>query len=99
MDVDLDMFAAHELNGREIRNSIRTAHTWATNCKQPLTTQHVLSVVKMLENFREDLQDAVLEESQIDNPFSSVLATLQQQQSTILSNNNTYSNGDMGSKP
>jgi DNA polymerase III delta prime subunit len=99
MDVDLDMFAAHELNGREIRNSIRTAQTWATNCKQPLTTQHVLSVVKMLENFREDLQDAVLEESQIDNPFSSVLATLQQQQSTILSNNNTYSNGDMGSKP
>ncbi|CAM6017948.1 unnamed protein product [Sphagnum balticum] len=98
-DVDLDMFAAHELNGREIRNSIRTAHTWATNWKQPLTTQHVLSVVKMLENFREDLQDAVLEESQIDNPFSSVLATLQQQQSTILSNNNTYSNGDMSSKP
>jgi hypothetical protein len=99
MDVDLDMFAAHELNGREIRNSIRTARTWATNCNQPLTTQHVLSVVKTLENFREDLQDAVLEESQIDNPFSSVLATLHQQQSTILSNNNTYSNGDMSSKP
>jgi hypothetical protein len=44
------MFAAHELKGPEIRNTVRTAHTWATGCKQLLTTQHVLSVVKnMLE--------------------------------------------------
>jgi len=98
-DVDLDMFAAHELKGPEIRNTVCTAHTWATSCKQPLTTQHVLSVVKMLQDFREDLQDAVLEESQVDNRFSSVLATFQQQQPTILSSNDTYSNGDMSSKP
>ncbi|CAK9257241.1 unnamed protein product [Sphagnum jensenii] len=98
-DVDLDMFAAHELKGPEIRNTVRTAHTWATGCKQLLTTQDVLSVVKMLQDLREDLQDAVLEESQVDNRFSSVLATLQQQQPTILSSNNTYSNGDMSSKP
>ncbi len=77
-----------------IRNTVRTAHTWVTSCKQPLTTQHVLSVVKMLQDFREDLQDAVGEESQVDNRFSSVVATLQQQQLTILSSNNTDSNGD-----
>jgi hypothetical protein len=99
-DVNLDMFAVHELNGREIRNTIRTAHTWATSSKQPLTTQHILSVVEMLHDFREDLQDAVLEESQVDHPFSSEPATLQQQQPAILSNgNNPASNGDMSSKP
>jgi hypothetical protein len=99
-DVNLEMFATHELNGREIRNTIRTAHTWATSCNQSLTTEHVLSVVKMLHDFREDLQDAALEESQVDNTFSSVLATLQQQPPAILNNNkNLYSNGDMSFKP
>ncbi len=97
-DVNLDMFAVHELNGREIRNTIRTAHTWATSSNQPLTTQHILSVVEMLHDFREDLQDAVLEESQVDHPFSSVPATLQQQQAAILINgNNPASDGDMSS--
>jgi hypothetical protein len=48
----------------------------------------------MLQDFREDLQDAVGEESQVGNRFSSVVATLQQQQLTILSSNNTDSNGD-----
>ncbi len=99
-DVNLDMFAVHELNGREIRNTIRTAQTWATSSKQPLTTQHILSVVNMLHDFREDLQDAVLEESQVHHPFSSEPATLQQQQPAILSNgNNPASNRDMSSKP
>ncbi len=99
-DVNLDMFAVHELNGREIRNTIRTAQTWATSSKQPLTTHHILSVVKMLHDFHKDLRDAVLEESQVDHPFSSEPATLQQQQPTILSNgNNPASNGDMSSKP
>jgi DNA polymerase III delta prime subunit len=99
-DVNLEIFATHELNGREIRNTIRTAHTWATSCNQPLTTQHVLNVVKMLHDFREDLQDAALEESQVDNTFSSVLATLQQQPPAILNNNKKlYSNGDTSFKP
>jgi hypothetical protein len=94
------MFAVHELNGREIRNTIRTAQTWATSSKQPLTTQHILSVVKMLHDSREDLQDAVLEESQVHHPFSSEAATLEQQQPAILSNvDNPASNGDMSSKP
>jgi len=100
MDINLDMFAAHELNGREMRNSIRIAHTWATNCKESLTTKHILEVVKMLEDFRSDLQDAVLDESQNDHLFSSALATLQQQhQPTHLSSDNTTSNGAMSSKP
>jgi SpoVK/Ycf46/Vps4 family AAA+-type ATPase len=41
-DVNLEMFAAHELKGRDFRNCIRIAHTWATSCKEPLTTQRVL---------------------------------------------------------
>ncbi|CAN5957282.1 unnamed protein product [Sphagnum jensenii] len=100
MDINLDMFAAHELNGREIRNSIRIAHTWATNCNESLTTKHILEVVKMLEEFRSDLQDAVLDESQNDHLFSSALARLQQQhQPTLLSSDNATSNGAMSSKP
>jgi DNA polymerase III delta prime subunit len=100
MDINLDMFAAHELNGREIRNSIRIAHTWATNCNESLTTKHILEVVKMLEEFRSDLQDAVLDESQNDHLFSSALATLQQQhRPTLLSSENATSNGAMSSKP
>jgi DNA polymerase III delta prime subunit len=86
-DIDLDMFAVHELNGREIRNSIRIAHTWASNCKDPLTPQHILEVVKMLQGFRNDLQDAMLDESKNDHLFSSALTTLQQhQQPTLFSN-------------
>jgi DNA polymerase III delta prime subunit len=63
-NVDLDMFAALELNGREIRNCIRIAHTWATSCKEPLTTERVLEVVKMFQKSRNDLKDAVCIESQ-----------------------------------
>jgi SpoVK/Ycf46/Vps4 family AAA+-type ATPase len=71
-DVDLEMFAAHELNGREIRNCIRIAHTWATSCKEPLTTQRVLEVVNMFQEFRNHLKDAVFSESQRqDHLFSS----------------------------
>jgi hypothetical protein len=41
----------------------------------------------MLQGFRNDLQDAMLDESKNDHLFSSALATLQQhQQPTLLSN-------------
>jgi hypothetical protein len=92
------MFAAHELNGREIRNCIRIAHTWATSCKEPLTTQRVLEVVNMFQEFRNDLKDAVFTKSQgQDHLFSSsALATFRQQQqrpAQVLSSTKGSDNG------
>lgn len=71
-DVDLSLFAGNALNGREIRNIIRIAQTWAASTGEELTTSHVLRVVKMVDGFREDLQDAINEDEGDQQIFSAV---------------------------
>jgi hypothetical protein len=60
---DLTPFLETNLNGREIRNTIRIAQTWAQSSKEELTTDHVLQVVNMLGEFRQDLEGAIRDES------------------------------------
>jgi hypothetical protein len=59
-DADLEMLAAHELDGHQIHNCIQIAQTWATSCKEPLSTQHVLKVLNMFHESYNDLRDALL---------------------------------------
>ncbi|KAL3689948.1 hypothetical protein R1sor_016257 [Riccia sorocarpa] len=40
--------AAHELNGREIRNTIRNAQSWAQSVKEPLMCKHIITATKVL---------------------------------------------------
>jgi hypothetical protein len=59
-DADLEMLAAHELDGHQIHNCIQIAQTWATSCKELLSTQHVLKVLNMFHESYNDLRDALL---------------------------------------
>jgi len=63
-DADLEMLAAHELDGHQIHNCIQIAQTWATSCKEPLSTQHVLKVLNMFHESYNDLRDALLKSSE-----------------------------------
>lgn len=60
---DLTPFRETQLNGREIRNTIRIAQAWAKSSGEKLTTEHVLTVVKMLGEFCQDLEGAIQHES------------------------------------
>ena len=71
-DVDLSLFAGNALNGREIRNIVRIAQTWATSSGEELTTSHVLRVVEMVDGFRKDLQGAINEDEGDQRIFSAL---------------------------
>lgn len=71
-DVDLSLFAGNVLNGREIRNIVRIAQTWATSSGEELTTSHVLRVVEMVDGFRKDLQGAINEDEGHQQIFSAL---------------------------
>lgn len=60
---NLEPFMETGLNGREIRNSIRIAQTWAKSSEVELTTNHVLQVVNMMGEFRQDLEGAIQDQS------------------------------------
>jgi hypothetical protein len=64
---DLAPFLQTRLNGREIRNTIRIAQTWARSHEDELTTDHVLKVVNMLGGFRKNLEGAIRDE--VDERF------------------------------
>jgi len=55
----LDGLATEELNGRQIKNAVRTAHALAVSSKTPLSPRHLnmaLSAMKMFEtDFAEDV--------------------------------------------
>jgi len=59
-DADLEILAAHDLDGHQIHNCIQVAQTWATSCKELLSTQHVLKVLNMFHESYNDLRDALL---------------------------------------
>jgi hypothetical protein len=59
---NLDIFAIHELNNHKSHNSISISHTNMTNYMEPLTTKHILKVVKMFQKFYNNFQDVVLKE-------------------------------------
>lgn len=55
-DKDLDALARHNLNGRQIKNSVRTAQALAVNEVTPLSMAHIKRVLEVAETFDQDLR-------------------------------------------
>ncbi|KAL8965519.1 MAG: hypothetical protein Q9197_006476 [Variospora fuerteventurae] len=53
---DFDKLARHNLNGRQIKNAVRTAQALAVNEKKPLDMGHVGKVLEVAETFEKDLK-------------------------------------------
>lgn len=55
-DYDLDILSRHSLNGRQIKNLVRTAQALALNEQQKLTMDHIKKVIDVSETFDRDLK-------------------------------------------
>ena len=53
---DLDSLARHSLNGRQIKNTVRTAQALALNERKKLTMEHIKRVLDVAETFDRDLK-------------------------------------------
>ncbi|MCJ1223699.1 hypothetical protein MMC12_000342, partial [Toensbergia leucococca] len=55
-EADYDKLARHNLNGRQIKNAVRTAQALAVNEKNPLSMEHIAKVLEVAETFEKDLK-------------------------------------------
>lgn len=53
---DYNVLARHELNGRQIKNTVRTAQALAVNKGEPLAMSHIRQVLEVQTNFERDLK-------------------------------------------
>lgn len=53
---DYAALARHELNGRQIKNTVRTAQALAVNKGEPLSMRHIRQVLEVQANFERDLK-------------------------------------------
>lgn len=55
-DYDLDSLSRNQLNGRQIKNVVRTAQALALNEREKLTLGHIKRVLEVAETFDRDLK-------------------------------------------
>ncbi|KAI1371468.1 hypothetical protein F4677DRAFT_457170 [Hypoxylon crocopeplum] len=55
-DDDLTSLARHNLNGRQIKNTVGTAQALAVNKGEPLSMRHIREVLNVQQNFEQDLK-------------------------------------------
>lgn len=55
-ETDYDKLARHNLNGRQIKNAVRTAQALAVNENTPLNMAHIAKVLDVAETFEKDLK-------------------------------------------
>lgn len=53
---DFNILARHELNGRQIKNTVRTAQALAVNKRESLSMSHIRQVLEVQMNFDRDLK-------------------------------------------
>jgi hypothetical protein len=53
---DYTNLAKHDLNGRQIKNTVRTAQALAVNKGEPLSMRHIRQVLDVLMSFDRDLK-------------------------------------------
>jgi len=53
---DYDRLARNNLNGRQIKNAVRTAQALAVNEKQKLSMEHIRRVLEVAQSFEQDLK-------------------------------------------
>ncbi|RIA81583.1 P-loop containing nucleoside triphosphate hydrolase protein, partial [Glomus cerebriforme] len=56
LNLDEDDFSEYKLNGREIRNILRTAQAFADSRNEYITKEHVIKVIKMFQEFQKDVK-------------------------------------------
>jgi len=56
-DCFLNTISAKELNGRQIKNVVRTAHAMAVSSNEAISTKHIESAIKILEDFERDFEE------------------------------------------
>ena len=59
---DLNELAKVNINGRQIKNTVRTANTLAKSTKTNLNKEHLEVVLETIRDFEEDLNDAPLDD-------------------------------------
>lgn len=55
-EADFDRLAKYELNGRQIKNTVRTAHALAVNKGEKLSMAHLKKVLDVALSFDRDLK-------------------------------------------
>lgn len=55
-DTDYDYLARRRLNGRQIKNAVRTAQALALHEESPMSMEHVKRVLEVAESFEQDLK-------------------------------------------
>lgn len=55
-EADYTSLARHNLNGRQIKNTIGTAQALAVNKGEPLSMRHIREVLNVQQNFEHDLK-------------------------------------------
>lgn len=55
-DDDFETLARHRVNGRQIKNAVRTAQALALNVNENLTMDHIKRVLQVAESFERDLK-------------------------------------------
>ncbi len=58
-DECLERFAAEVINGRQIKNTIRTAHALAISERVPLQVTHIETSLRAMRNFETDFTEGV----------------------------------------
>lgn len=53
---DYDRLSRRNLNGRQIKNSVRTGQALAIDEKKPLSIEHIIKVLDVAETFDRDLK-------------------------------------------
>jgi hypothetical protein len=53
---DYNQLARYDLNGRQIKNTVRTAQALAVNKGEPLSMSHIRQVLDVQTNFDRDLK-------------------------------------------
>ena len=53
---DFNTLARHDLNGRQIKNTVRTAQALAVNKREPLAMSHIRQVLEVQMSFDRDLR-------------------------------------------
>ncbi|KAK5037311.1 hypothetical protein LTR16_011933 [Cryomyces antarcticus] len=55
-DSDYDTLARHSMNGRQIKNAVRTAQALAVNESTKLSMEHIKRVLDVAQSFDRDLK-------------------------------------------
>jgi SpoVK/Ycf46/Vps4 family AAA+-type ATPase len=65
-DGTLDELAEEDLNGRQIKNIVRTAHTLALSENAPIRKDHIISAIEPMKLFELELEKAATEKRKRD---------------------------------